>query len=262
MTLEQYILNPMGKNNAVLNGATRELMRKQYMHKFDNLMLRENGKMDYYCYKDAKKNEYWILIKVPSETVEGFYYENVFKFYNGPETANEKDLFKWNVQFYANDPAFVYTYAHVFAERAIFIPELRRKMSKEALREVPDEKNPEQLVGYVKTIYFAYLLMQNRRLNIVSKFDAESQPLRANILLDQITEADEKIRSRQEEGKGISKARKKNLNADLVRNIKKAGGKDLDFGKKYNVKTSKHIKTIKSSNTVKTTGKSKVVKKK
>ena len=51
MTLEQYILNPMGKNNAVMNASTREIMRKTYIHKFDNLLLRESGYIKYTTYE-------------------------------------------------------------------------------------------------------------------------------------------------------------------------------------------------------------------
>ena len=39
MTLDEYIKNPMGKDNAVLNATTRELIRAQYSAKFDNILL-------------------------------------------------------------------------------------------------------------------------------------------------------------------------------------------------------------------------------
>ena len=77
MTLEQYILNPMGKNNAVLNASTREIMRKTYTSKFDNILLREHGKIEYYLYEDSKNNAYWMDAKIPSETVKNFYYDVV-----------------------------------------------------------------------------------------------------------------------------------------------------------------------------------------
>ena len=48
MSLNQYILNPALKSNAVLNASTRELIKKSYESKFDNIMLRENGKITYY----------------------------------------------------------------------------------------------------------------------------------------------------------------------------------------------------------------------
>lgn len=259
MTLNQYILNPMGKNNAVLNGAMRELMRKTYMHKFDNILLRERGIITYKLYKDEKKNTYWAHIKVPSEIIEKFYYDVVFKFFIDASKGGNNDLFEWNVQFFSNDPAFVYTYAHVFNENNLLIPELRSKMSKIALKEAPKEKNPQGNVGYVKAIYFAYLLMQNKKFNKIARFESECDPLIGKLLLQDIMDADEKIALRQEEDKNVSHRKKKELSKDLVRKIKRVGGNDLDFSR-YNVRTTKKVGSIKSG--IKTTGKTKTVKKK
>ena len=246
MTFEQYILNPMGKNNAVLNGAVRELMRKQYIHKFDNLMIREHGAMEYHLYIDSAKNQYWAHIKVPSETVEHFYYDVVLKFFIDASKGGTNDLFKWDIQFYSNDPAFVYTYAHVFVDKEYFIPELKSKMSREALTTAPSEKNPNNDVGYVKTIYFAYLLMENRKLNKLNRFEAEAQPLYPKNLLNDITPADEKINDRQEKGKSVSKRKKKNIDKYTLRNIQRVVGKDADLSR-LQVTTTKKVNTIKST---------------
>ena len=62
MSLEQYILNPALKTNAILNASTRELIKKSYQQKFDNIMLRENGKVTYYLYTETDKNIYWAYI--------------------------------------------------------------------------------------------------------------------------------------------------------------------------------------------------------
>jgi hypothetical protein len=247
LTLESYILNPMGKNNAVLNAATREMMKKIYMNKFDNLMVREKGRMEYHLYTDQKKNQYWAHIKIPSETVEKFYYDIVFKFYNSAENSSQKDLFKWNVQFFSNDPAFVYTYAHTFINKNYFIKELSSKMSKEAIKSEAKEKNPNDNVGYVKTIYFAYLFLQNRNFNKIGRFENEATPLIAKELLSNVMPADEKINLRQEEGRHVSKRKKKTLTQDQLRNIKKVTGNNLNLGGRVNVTTTNRIKTIKSS---------------
>ena len=244
MTLNQYILNPLGKNNAVLNANMREFMRKTYMSKFDNVLLREKGSISYYLYHDKKRNIYWAHIKVPSEVVKEFYYDVVFKF-----TANEKvsgggqDLFEYNVQFYSNDPAFVFTYAHVFLENNLFIKELASKMSKEAIKKKPTEKNPSNDVGYVKAIYFAYLLMQNRKLNKINKFEGESINLDLPYLISQIENADEKIAKRQEEGAKVSKKKKIEVDRQTLRNINKHIGDDTEFSR-LQVRTTKKISNI------------------
>ena len=66
MTFEQYIQNPMGKHNAVLNSVMRESMRSSYTDKFNNIIVREHCIFKYKLYKDSKKNRYNIYLKIPS----------------------------------------------------------------------------------------------------------------------------------------------------------------------------------------------------
>ena len=262
MTLEQYILNPMGKNNAVLSALARETLRKTYMHKFDNILLRENGVIKYYLYKDEKNNTYWVHVKVPSEVVKDFYYDTVFKFFTDENvTKGGQDLFSYNVKFYSNDPAFVYTYAHVFSKNNLFITELQSKMSKEAIRKEAKEKNPQNDVGYVKSIYFAYLTMKNRGLNKLVKFNAEAKPLDPKYFLSQIEEADEKITKRQEEGAKVSKRKKIDVDKSTLRNIQKYTNSETDLSR-LQVRTTKRIDRIKSSTGITQTKKVGSVKKK
>lgn len=244
MTLEQYMINPMGKNNAVLNASAREIIRKTYSHKFDNILLRENGKIEYYLYIDNISNTYWAHIKVPSEVVKDFYYDVVFKFSASQNVESSgEDLFKYNVKFYSNDPAFVYTYAHVFIKNNIFINELVSKMSKQAIRKPPTEKNPNKDVGYVKAIYFAYLTMQNKKLNKMVKFKGEAKPLDLRYLLNSIEKADDKIKKRQEEGAKVSKRKKIVLDKKTASNVLKYASKDANL-ERLNVKTTKKIGSI------------------
>lgn len=247
MTFEQYILNPMGKNNAVMSAAVRELTRKSYIAKFDNILLRENGRIQYFAYKDSKSNTYWLYIKVPSEVVKKFYYDVVLKFSANQSTEGAgQDLFKYNVQFFSNDPAFVFTYANVFAKNNLFIKELSKKMSREALKKLPVEKNPSNVVGYVKSLYFAYLVMQNRKLNKVNKFEAEAKPLDFQYLFNQIENADSKIERRQEEGSKISGKKKINVDDTTLDNLRRTAGRNANFDR-LQVATTKRVRNIKNS---------------
>lgn len=250
MTLEQYIANPMGKNNAVLNASTREIMRLTYQKKFDNILLRENGKINYTLFEDKKDNTYWIYIKIPSEVVKNFYYDVVLKFYANSKTSLGEDLLKWNVKFFSNDPAFVYTYAHVFRENDLFIKELSSKMSKEALKKAPKEKNPGNNIGYVKSLFFAYLVIKNKSLNKLSRFKAESVPLNGKYLLSNIMEAGEKIALRQEEGSKISTRKKVDVSTKAGKVLSKYSTINADQSR-VRVKTTKSIGSIKNSSGVK-----------
>lgn len=265
MTFEQYIANPMGKNNAVMSSITRETLRKEYTHRFDNILLRENGKVNYKLYKDEKNNTYWIHIKIPSEKVKNFYYDTVIKFYSNEKVSGAgKDLLKYDINFFSNDPAFVYTYAHVFAKKDLFIKELRSKMSKEAIRKEAKEKNPDNNVGYVKSLFFAYLVIKNRGLNSITKFNAECKPLddkNKMVLLSEIEEADTVIRKRQEEGSKVSNRKKITVDSKTFGNLKKYTNSDSGYGD-IRVATTKSVGKIKRNDSISSTKRVGIIKKK
>lgn len=249
ITLNDYILNPMGKSNAVLSAITREAQRNSFKAKFNQVLLREDGVIDYHCYKDEKANQYWLHVKVPSEHVKKFYYDVVLKFYVNAETGTSNDLMKWYVKFYSNDPAFVYTYAYAFNQKGIFLNELRSKMSKEALKSPSKEKNPQEMVGYSKIIYFAYLVMENKSLNKLNMFNAQCSPLDPKSLLRQIEKADDKIVDRQSQK--VSYAKKKTVSEKELRIIKGSVSGNIEGD--INVRTTKRIGKIKSADSVKKT---------
>ena len=263
MTFEQYIINPMGKNNSVLNSTAREAMRNVYTNKFHNVLLKENGKIDYFLYKDTKHNIYYAHIKVPSEVIKDFYYDTIIKFF-ADETVKESalNLEKYYVQFFSNDPAFVFTYTHAFVENGLFIKELSSKMSQEALKKKAVEKNPNNDNGYVKSIYFAYLFLKERGLLKKVRW-GEAQEFNLKLLLSNITHADEKILARQEEEEKRDKRKKVVVDKNIARTIKKYGVSDT--AKDRLVTTTSKVQTVKrtsASNNIKKTKTTKVTKRK
>lgn len=255
MTLEEYINNPIGKTNAVLTVAMRDSIRDTYARKFDNILLRENGKINYYLYENKKANAYYILVKVPSEVVENFYYEVVMKF-----TANSnvedlgRNLLKYNVQFYSNDPWFVFTYAHAFIKNNLFIKDTLPRMSKLARSNKPSITNPREDTGYVKSIFFAYLFMKQRGLFNVSQYRG-AEPYTKESLLKKIEPADQKIEKRIEEGKKYSKKKKIVVDKQTARNIQSIGISDT--ARDRLVTTTKKTPTIKKTQAI---NKTKVIK--
>lgn len=201
MTFDQYIVNPMGKSNAVLNATARESIRKDYLKRYDQLLVREKGKIDYKLYYDQKKNIYVAHFKIPSETVEKFYYDTVIEFYtNSNVKQGGVNLMDYDVKFYSNDPAFVFTYAHTFQKNGLFIDELKPKMSKLANKKEAKEKNPGNNIGYVKSIYFAYLTLKRSGIANRDRFESESSSLNFRNLMGQIEDADKKVDARIEAG--------------------------------------------------------------
>ena len=125
-----------------------------YMDKFNKTMLRETGKQ--FPARFFKGKSSWYLhLAVPSEAIPDFTYDVVIEFL---QVKNTNKLEECEVRFYANDPAFVFTYANTFKSHKLLCPDLESKMPKKALNTKAHEKNPANIVGYVKSIYFAYLM--------------------------------------------------------------------------------------------------------
>lgn len=202
MTFDEYIQNPMGEKNAVISNRT--MYRNYYQEKLDTIMVREQGKVDYKAFQDG--NRFIIYIKIPSEVVPEFYYDVLIEFRPPKKEVTGFSLEKYDVRFYSNDPAFVFTFAHAFKKNGLFIPDFEDKMSKKALKEKADEKNPKDIVGYVKSLYFAYLLMRKRglfsKVHYINKYNSKA-------LHNEVMDADKKIQLRQEAAEELAQERKR-----------------------------------------------------
>lgn len=251
MTFDQYIQNPMGIANAVISN--RAMYRDLYYAKFNNIMVREMGHMGHTLYKG--KNKFYIHFKVPSEVIEKFYYDVVIEF-TPPKDKKLTDntLENYTVRFYSNDPSFVYTFAHAFIKNDMFIKELKSVMSPEAIRKVAEEKNPSNQVGYVKSLYFAYIM--TKKLGLFNKLKwGMTRDIDFKRMIKEITPADIKIEQRQEAQKKKS-ADKKAANAYLKKVAKDAAAKETPFM----VKKSKRMGNINTTSKTRITGKTKKAK--
>lgn len=245
MTFEEYINNPTGvKSNAMI-----EMYREMYTKKLDTIMVRETGKIDYELYKSNKK--YYCYMKIPSEVINKFYYDVIIEFSEPKDNKiGDASLRNYDVRFFSNDPAFVYTYTYTFKKKGLFIEDYKSKMSEKALKDKPAEKNPNMVVGYVKSLYFAYLLMKRRDLFSKIKY---VRLYSKNNLLKEIMHADEKIEARQQaeadkrnKKKAIAIERKQNRDRDIQNYVNKNIGivsKVKNIGKKAGtIKTTKTVK--------------------
>ena len=248
MTFPEYIQNPAGKQNAVFS--QREMYRTIYTQKLDKILLMENNKIDYTLYTNG--DEYYIHIKIPSEVVEKFYYDVVVRFYSEDNTSSIKPTLKgYNVQFFSNSPDFVFTYAHVFMEKDLFIEDLKPKMSKLAIKKSADIKNPDGVVGYVKGLYFTYLIMENRGLFNKSKFKLYAKKYSKKEVLHNIENADDKIAKRQEEGDKKEKQKKKPPEEKKERNSELSVKPVVSKTPITKIGSPKPMKTVKRTTTIK-----------
>ncbi len=205
ITYDGYIQNPMGIKNSVISN--REMYRGMYIDKLDKILVREVGKVNYFLYKD--KNKFYVHMRIPSEVVDKFYYDTIIEFYTDKkELLSSRTLSDYYVKFYSNDPSFVFTFAHAFIKNKIFIEDLESKMSKQAIQKNADIKNPANQVGYVKSLYFAYLLMKQYGLFNKIQYETNAKPYNKKELLTHIEHADTKIQKRQE-GEAEQKKKKR-----------------------------------------------------
>lgn len=247
ISLEQYIKNPQLKSNAVLNATAREAIKADYTKRFNGILLRERGNINYKLYEDKKSNSFYAHFKIPSETIDKFYYDVVIRFFADENIKNTEDLMNYNIQVFSNDPAFVYMYAYSFMEHDLFIKSLSPKMSKKALKKTPDEKNPYHQIGYVKTIYFAYLYLKNKGLNKLNRFKTESSRFSLIALMADIEKADNKIEERQSEGEKLTKKKSalKNKESRNTDNVKYTKNKNLAVKKTETIKLVNKVKKVK-----------------
>lgn len=247
MSFDKYIDNPSGGATVITN---RNMYKTMYKSKFDKVLLRENGKIEWKVYRaNDGQDSYYIHIKVPSEVIEKFYYDVVIRlFTNENKKKMNANLREYAVQFYSNDPAFVYTFVHAFNKNNLFIKDLEQKMSKTALKTSAKVKNPKDNIWYVKSLYFAYLTMERYHLFGRSLLDQNSSKYNKRQLLSNITNATEKIEARQEAQEKLDKEKAK---------AKKIERKDIDLQSNHTkttsiVRTSVVSKTPKIARSVKT----------
>ena len=248
MSFDKYIDNPSGGATVITN---RNMYKDMYKSKFDKVLLRESGKIEWQVYyTNDGEDSFYIYMKIPSEVIEKFYYDVVIRLFT---TDNKKksnvNLREYAVEFYSNDPAFVYTFAHAFSRNKLFIKDLEPKMSKTALKDVAKVKNPKDNIWYVKSLYFAYLTMERYHLFNRSILKQHGKRYDKKELLSKITHATEKVEARQEAEEKLKKEKAKD---------KKIERRDTPLQSK-SIKTSGIVKTptisktSKITNTVKTT---------
>ena len=195
ITFNQYIANPMGAGNSVMSN--RAMYETMYKKKLDALWMRENGKIDYFLFKDSDKR-YFVYIKVPSEKVKNFYYDVVIEFFaSDPNIIASNTISKYNVKFYSNDPAFAFNFGYAFIKNGIFVDDLETKMAKMVRTTAATTTNKKNEIGYVKSIYFAYLIMKAKGLFLKQMFDTYGRKYSKTTLLQMVQHSNQKLASRQ-----------------------------------------------------------------
>ena len=167
LTFEEYIKSPAGKG-ASMNPA-RDSTEAFYQTKYDALVARD-GLVKYKIYKTP--TAYYIHFLIPSNSTKGFTYDTVVELRQPEEGTGA--IKNYHVRFYSNDPDFNFTHAHAYLTHGLIIPEFQGKLSILVKSMKAHTRNPDNTVGYVQSIYFAYLTMKKNNLFDKSVLDTNS----------------------------------------------------------------------------------------
>lgn len=216
MTFDEWISNPQGKGSAVM--PNRIMYQNMYTNQWDTIRLRENGLIMYHLYKDNE--DYYVHFKIPSGINEHFYYDTVIRFYppsGDKKCTMERTIRNYQFQCYSNDPAFVFTYAYAYKSHKLLVKDLYDKMSPLALKEPAKVRNPKNEIGYVKSVYFAYIEMKHLELFSKSKWDL-AKKYNKSVWRDTVEHADDKIRKSRELVSANAKTKKKDEDYEKRKN--------------------------------------------
>ena len=238
MSFDRYIDNPSG--GSVFTN--RNIYKNMYRRKFGNVLVREQGQIKYTVYKSGDAfDSYYIHIKVPSEVIDNFYYDVVIRLFTDVnEKKNNANLREYAVQFYSNDPAFVYTFANTFYKRKLFINDLK------PIKEKAEIRNPGNNVWYVKSLFFAYLIMEKYSLFQRAMLDQHAKKYKKAELLRNITQAETKIADRQKAQKQLDDEKRKEKERAIIERQKQ-----LRTQQSHSTKIAKATKISRVSTTTK-----------
>jgi len=241
-TLQQLIKNPSGSGTAYM--ASRKNIIENLDYHYEKLV--DNKKFRYQVYS---KDEVTIFhIQVPSETLEKpFYFDVVLEVDSSSETA--KTILNAPLKIFSNSPAFIFNYAFVARKEEMLIEWLSKKINKKALTLNPDVKNPPEVMGFEKSIYFAIKYVINNKL--FSRETVEPEKLNKKEILSVIDSDSDILTLYTRAKKAEALKRKKQKLKD-----KEAKEKKAKNSKPSTKSTSKTVK--RSSSTIKTKSPKKV----
>jgi hypothetical protein len=151
MKLSEFSTNPSGAGSSYLY--SRDAIRADIARRYAS--LRESGgKFDIsvYSWKDDPKRKVF-HVKVPSESVPGFYFDIVLDVIGG--FTSRRAFLGSDVQVFSNSPSWTFTYAYVAKKVGLVVPWLEGKVGDFALSTPPRETNPPEALGFEKTTSMA-----------------------------------------------------------------------------------------------------------
>jgi hypothetical protein len=238
ITMDQYLKNPQGKGS-VLSHVKQ--WKADYDPRYDGLIA-AHGEFETYIFKSSNSNQYFIHVKVPSESYDDVTYDVVLKVIK-TGSVSSSSIIDWPLRAISNSPSFVYTYENVFKRNKILVEELKDLLPEETYKGAPKMRNPYGAIGYEKTVYYAIRFVVVN-YNTIAKLDAHASKIDIKALYKEFSQF-EKVMNKidREQAKKVedNKARRK---AELPKQRKRYNTMPDTILPKTQQKITTHAKII------------------
>lgn len=234
LTMQQFLKNPSGKSSAVF--ARRDLIIANLEMRFAKLYHSRKKAFKLEMFSD--KGTYIFKFKIPSEKFNTLVYDTVIQFIPIGNSNGDLTLNNYALKVFSNSPAMMFTYTYVFNNNGMIVDFLIDKCSEKSLKEKPEIKNPQEMFGFEKSIYFSLLYIKELGYNVKSNIKTN------NFIIEKIKKdimtAEEKFEEYNKHKLGLNKEEDKfnklNDKSDYGKYKKavkkKTGETKLDFKRK------------------------------
>jgi len=189
MTMDNFLKNPVGPGSASV--ARRDVIIRNLQERYRKLRLANHSGFKVQIFLRSSDGVYFFKFKIPSEEFPTkLSYDVVLKFTPPADKTRLISLNQYTLTVFSNSLNFNFTYTYIYNLFNILIPELKVKYSEIAIKNPPIIKNPNQDMGFEKSVYYALLFMKELKFNFFNNF--RTIPFNKSALL-QVSSAQEKI---------------------------------------------------------------------
>lgn len=142
---------------------------RKYYYRYKELMSKSKIYVEGYT---SISDDYYIHLKIPSESNDTMYYDVVIRFFYPATSKLTDNLKNYYIQFFSNSPGFMFKYAVLYKINGYLIEDLYNKMDPEYMDTLPTKSNPNLKLdnAYDSTIYFACKFLSEHNFMYLSKF--------------------------------------------------------------------------------------------
>jgi len=227
MKLKAFMADTFSVSKGAVRISTKGII-EDYRERYDT-MVKDQKKIPHAdTYTVTPGNRVMVHVKIPSETVEGFFYDVLL------ELSAEKTAVSFeecDIKIFSNSPSFVYSVAYIFAHwdpdaqkptekgkgmmidtlkgklprDRMLIPGVEKKLGRKPIHDPPEIRNPMGLPLFDKSIYFAiFYLMDNMAFHQVMhnhRFRTAQQVFNSVAEFDKLMMERKRMENRQKERK-------------------------------------------------------------